>query len=80
MFYESDIAFKTDDEWHGSKTRVYVANHTTLNPTACDNKTFVNEIIEGWEDVLNVLDNDCLSFKLYFDLFSLNSYQPSFLK
>ena len=47
-FYESDIAFKTDDEWHGSKTRVYVANHCGLNPTACDNEIFVNEM-EGWD-------------------------------
>ena len=43
-FYESDISFKTDDTWNGRKTRVYVANHTTLKPEACDNETFLNEM------------------------------------
>jgi hypothetical protein len=47
-FYDSDIAFKTDDERNGRKTRVYVANHCGLEPTACDNEIFVNEM-EGFD-------------------------------
>ena len=43
-FYDSAIPFKTDDTWSGKKTRVYVANHTMLDPKACDNETFVNEM------------------------------------
>ena len=47
-FYESDIAFKTDDTRNGRKTVVYVANHCGLEPTACDNEIFVHEM-EGFD-------------------------------